>query len=80
MIINLFLALRWVSFKYEWKPMETNPQITFLEGLRGLCMLARQRGDVSVARLAIEEEERLLQRIAEVKSALALQTLEEVAA
>jgi hypothetical protein len=42
-------------------------------------MLARQRGDVSVARLAIEEEERLLERIAELKAALAL-THEEVAA
>lgn len=59
--------------------MDTNPQITFLESLRGLCMLARQRGDVSVARLAIEEEERLLERIAELKATLAL-TVEEVAA
>jgi hypothetical protein len=59
--------------------MENTPELTFLEGLRGLCILARQRGDVSVARLAIEEEERLLSRIAEVKAAMGAQ-LEEVAA
>lgn len=50
--------------------IKPNPQITFLEGLRGLCLLARQRGDVSVARLAIEEEERLQQRIEELKERL----------
>lgn len=59
--------------------MDNTPELTFLEGLRGLCILARQRGDVSVARLAIEEEERLLSRIAEVKAAMGAQ-LEEVAA
>jgi hypothetical protein len=62
--------------------MDITPQITFLEGLRGLCMLARQRGDVTVARLAIEEEERLLERIAELKAALPMtaQQQQEVAA
>jgi hypothetical protein len=59
--------------------MDNTPELTFLEGLRGLCILARQRGDVSVARLAIEEEEHLLSRIAEVKAAMGAQ-LEEVAA
>ena len=60
--------------------MDNTPEVTFLEGLRGLCILARQRGDVGVARLAVEEEERLLGRIAEVKAAQAPQPLEEVAA
>lgn len=56
--------------KYGSMAIKPNPQITFLEGLRGLCLLARQRGDVSVARLAIEEEERLQQRIEELKERL----------
>lgn len=61
--------------------IDTTPQINFLEGLRGLCILARQRGDVSVARLAIEEEERLIQRLAELRAAQAAQQQpEEVAA
>lgn len=61
--------------------MENTPEVTFLEGLRGLCILARQRGDVSVARLAIEEEERLVVRIAELRAFQAAQhQLEEVAA
>jgi hypothetical protein len=59
--------------------MDNTPEVTFLEGLRGLCILARQRGDVSVARLAIEEEERLVGRIADLR-ALQAQQLEEVAA
>lgn len=58
--------------------MSGSPEITFLEGLRGLCILARQRGDVSVARLAIEEEERLIQRLAELRAAQ--QQPQEVAA
>lgn len=66
--------------KYRFMAMDNTPEITFLEGLRGLCILARQRGDVGVARLAVEEEERLLGRIAEVKAAQAPQLLEEVAA
>lgn len=60
--------------------METTPEITFLEGLRGLCILARQRGEVSVARIAIEEEERLIQRLAELRAAQAAQHPQEVAA
>ena len=61
--------------------MKDTPEVTFLEGLRGLCILARQRGDVSVARLAIEEEERLVVRIAELRASQAAQhQLEEVAA
>ena len=61
--------------------MANTPEVTFLESLRGLCILARQRGDVSVARLAIEEEERLVVRIAELRASQAAQhQLEEVAA
>ncbi len=66
--------------KYRFMAMDTTPEVTFLEGLRGLCILARQRGDVSVARLAIEEEERLVGRIADLRALQAAQQLEEVAA
>jgi hypothetical protein len=47
--------------------MET-PEIVFLDNLIGFCRLARQRGDLNVARLAIDQEERLLALIEELRA------------
>jgi hypothetical protein len=53
--------------KYADNSMDT-PEITFLNNLVGLCRLVRQRGDLTAARRAIDEEERLLALIDDLRA------------
>jgi hypothetical protein len=49
--------------------MDDSPEIVFLTHMVGFCRMARQRGDLHVARLAIDQEERLLALIEELRAA-----------
>jgi hypothetical protein len=44
-----------------------NSRLDFLESLIGYCVVARQRSDLDAAREAIEQEERLRARLAELE-------------
>lgn len=48
-------------------PIDPMPKLRLLRNLRAVCAQARQRGDVPTARAALDEEESLSIRIAELE-------------
>jgi hypothetical protein len=48
-------------------PTDPLPTLRLLRNLRAVCAQARQRGDVPTARAALDEEESLNRRIAELE-------------
>jgi hypothetical protein len=51
-------------------PTDPLPTLRLLRNLRAVCAQARQRGDVPTARAALDEEEALTNRIAELEKLL----------
>ena len=51
-------------------PTDPLPTLRLLRNLRAVCAQARQRGDVPTARAALDEEEALTKRIAELEKLL----------
>ena len=46
---------------------DPTPRLRLLRNLKAICAQSRQRGDLALARAALDEEEALSQRIAELE-------------